>query len=96
MATTADHPAPAPLVSMTVDELNAAVEKVIAVLSDDLSWEWIDDCEDRGLVKREIEHDGDENETALALAFWDAARAIIRDLIAHGDQVHLARTPEED
>jgi hypothetical protein len=82
---------------MTLDELHARVEEVIDVLSANLASKWIDDCADpRGLVKSAEEYGCDENESELTFAFWDAARAVIRDLIAHGDHVHLTRTPISD
>lgn len=96
MTTTVGHPTPEPRQSMTLDELNVRVEAVIDVLSNHLANEWVKDLEERGLVKSEDEYGCDENETALTFAFWDAARAVIRDLIAHGDDVRLTRTPISD
>jgi hypothetical protein len=83
---------------LTLDDLNARVEKVIDVLPESLGADWVDDLSKKwdGLVKLEEEHGLDENETALLFAFWDAARAVIRDLLAHGDLIHLARTPISD
>src|SRR5262245_32178771 len=104
MTTIVGHPTPDPLTLdelntrvekvIDVDELNTRVEKVIDVLSDHLPDKWIDDLKERhdGLVKSEDEHGLDENETALVFAFWHAARAVIRDLIVHGDDVRLTRT----
>jgi len=97
MTTTVDHLMPEPL---TLNDLNARVEKVIDVLPESLAADWVDDLSKKwvgvGLVKLEEEYGVDENETALLFAFWDAARAVIRDLLAHGDLIHLTRTPISD
>jgi len=95
MTTIVGHPTPEPL---TLDELNTRIEKVIDVLSGHLPNKWIDDLKEQhdGLVKSEDEHGLDENETALMFAFWHAARAVIRDLIVHGDDVRLTRTAISD
>ena len=97
MTTTVGHLMPEP---PTLDDLNARVEKVIDVLPESLAADWVDDLSKKwvgvGLVKLEEEYGVDENETALLFAFWDAARAVIRDLLAHGDLIHLARTPISD
>ena len=97
MTTTVDHLMPEPL---TLNDLNARVEKVIDVLPESLGADWVDDLSKKwvgvGLVKLEEEYGVDENETALLFAFWDAARAVIRDLLAHGDLIHLTRTPISD
>ena len=97
MTTTVGHLMPEP---PTLDDLNARVEKVIDVLPESLAADWVDDLSKKwvgvGLVKLEEEYGLDENETALRFAFWDAARAVIRDLLAHGDLIHLTRTPISD
>jgi len=97
MTTTVGHLMPEP---PTLDDLNARVEKVIDVLPESLAADWVDDLSKKwvgvGLVKLEEEYGVDENETALLFAFWDAARAVIRDLLAHGDLIHLTRTPISD
>ena len=95
MTTTVDHLMPEPL---TLNDLNARVEKVIDVLPESLGADWVDDLSKKwgGVVKLEEEYGLDENETALRFAFWDAARAVIRDLLAHGDHKHLTRTPISD
>ena len=95
MTTTVDHLMPEPL---TLNDLNARVEKVIDVLPESLGADWVDDLSKKwgGVVKLEEEYGLDENETALRFAFWDAARAVIRDLLAHGDLLHLTRTPISD
>jgi len=97
MTTTVGHLMPEP---PTLDDLNARVEKVIDVLPESLAADWVDDLSKKwvgvGFVKLEEEYGVDENETALLFAFWDAARAVIRDLLAHGDLIHLTRTPISD
>jgi len=98
MTTTVGHPTPEPRQSMTLDELEARVEAIIDVLSGHLSNKWIADLKEQhdGLVKSEDEYGLDENETMLVFSFWHAARAVIRDLIVHGDDVRLTRTATSD
>jgi hypothetical protein len=79
--------------SMTLDELEDSVEKIIDAVSNHIVHEWLDDLRDdlrnRGF---EITDEGaDENETLFTLAFWDAARHIVRDLIVQGHKVKLAQ-----
>ena len=100
--TSADIPPPAPmelagsthepgLRRETPDELEVRVEAVIDALTDSLVDDWLADLKARGFVKSEDQDGSDENETGLLFAFWDAARAVIRDLLVHG--VTLAQTP---
>jgi len=71
---------------MTVDELDARVEKTIEILSDELADEWLDEFEERG-----FEEERNANEAALKLCFWDAARIIIRELELRAYQERKAR-----
>jgi len=74
---------------MTFDELEDSVEKIIDAVSNHVVDEWLDDLRDRGF---EITDEGaDENETQFTVAFWDAARHIVRDLIMQGHKVKLAQ-----
>jgi hypothetical protein len=75
-------------------EIEARVEAVIDVLSGRLANKWVEDLVERGLVKSGDEYGCDETETEFIFAFWTAARAIIRDLLVHGDRIELTRTPE--
>jgi hypothetical protein len=75
---------------MTIQEFNARVGEVIDALSDNLGHQWLDDLDERGFWESKSDEEREDDETVLELAFWDAARIVVRDLILHGHQVTVA------
>jgi hypothetical protein len=75
---------------MTIQEFNARVGEVIDALSDNLGHQWLDDLDERGFWESKSDEEREDDETVLELAFWDAARIVVRDLILHGHKVTVA------
>jgi len=64
--------------SMTTDELDDRVKKILDALPASLVHDWLECLEDRGF---EISDEGaDENTTQFTFAFWDAADIVTREL----------------
>ncbi len=66
--------------SLTIDELDAAVDKVIDALPDNLDDEWLAELEDA----LDFPPISEEHEEAFRHAFWQAARVTVEGLVKYG------------
>jgi hypothetical protein len=64
--------------SLTVDELNAVVDKVIDALPDNLADEWLTGLEDTDFPPL-----SEEDEEAFRHAFWQAACVVVEGLVKY-------------
>ena len=73
------------LESMTVQEFNSHVGKIIKTLPADLADDWLSDLDEFWDIRSDEERE--EDQKVLRRAFWDAARTVIGGLLLHGHQI---------
>jgi poly-D-alanine transfer protein DltD len=73
--------------SMDVDQLEARIEQMVAILPEELGYEWLGDLSDEDSFADEAWVE--RNELDLKSAFWNAVRIVLRDLIAHDTDIRL-------
>jgi hypothetical protein len=79
--------------SATAEELERQVERIVEALPEGLADEWAQNVLEIAMDEAQAD---EPDTTVLRVRFWDAVRAVLRELIAHNVDIRVSAQPKRE